>query len=55
VDANSKTARVSLYVGDFRLKGWLHLGTGTGGQKGRVSDAPSGGAEFVALTEVAIR
>jgi hypothetical protein len=55
VDASSNTARVSVYVGDFRLEGLLHVGTGAGGQRGRVSDALNGGTEFVALTDVAIR
>jgi hypothetical protein len=55
VDAGSNTARVSVYMGDFRLEGLLHVGAGAGGQKGRVSDALNGGTDFVALTDVAIR
>jgi hypothetical protein len=33
VDASSKTARVSAYMGDFRLEGRLHVGMGDGGQR----------------------
>jgi hypothetical protein len=54
VDATAHTTRVSVYVGDFRLEGWLHVGTGAGGQKGRVSDALNGATDFIALTEVSI-
>jgi hypothetical protein len=55
LDSKNDTARVGVYIGDFRLEGWLHVGTKAGGQKGRVSDALNGGTEFVALTEVTIR
>jgi hypothetical protein len=55
VDVSNSTARVSAYMGDFRLEGLLHVGTGAGGQKGRVSDALNHGTEFVALTDVVIR
>jgi hypothetical protein len=55
VDASSNTARVSVYIGDYRLDGCLHVGEGAGGQKGRVSDALNGGTNFIALTQVAIR
>lgn len=55
MDTSSSTTRVSVYVGDFRLEGVLHVGSGAGGQKGRVSDALNGGTDFIALTDVAIR
>ena len=55
MDASNNTARVNVFVGDFRLEGLLYVGTGAGGQKGRVSDALNGGTDFVALTDVAIR
>jgi hypothetical protein len=54
MDTGNTTARVSVYVGDYRLEGLLHVGTGAGGQRGRVSDVLNGGTEFVALTDVAI-
>ena len=54
MDAGGNTARVSVYIGDFRLDGSLHVGEGAGGQRGRVSDALNGGASFIALTQVAI-
>jgi hypothetical protein len=54
VDVSSQTARVSVYIDDFRLEGCLHVGTGAGGQKGRVSDALNDESGFVALTDVTI-
>lgn len=54
MDATGNTARVAVYIGDYRLEGSLHVGEGAGGQRGRVSDALNGGTSFIALTEVAI-
>lgn len=54
MDVSTHTARVSAYIDDFRVEGCLHVGTGAGGHKGRVSDALNDGTGFVALTEATI-
>lgn len=48
------TARVAVYIGDYRLEGSLHVGTEVGGRRRRVSDVLNGESAFVSLTDVAM-
>lgn len=54
VDALTTTARVAVYVADYRLEGDLYVGTEVGGRPRRISDAFNGETPFIVLTDVSM-